>query len=143
MIMRKGEILKRGILPVVRENMKKSRFKGKELMAMPTSEIRELTNHFVKQLLSVRIYLFGSFADSTYTEESDFDFYIIVHDTVSDIPAETTKAYKSIRNVKQRPVDIVVGTVSRFEARKEIPSIENEVYRKGVLLYDERSQRIV
>ncbi len=42
---------------------------------MPTSEIRELTNHFVEQLLPVRIYLFGSFADSTYTEESDFDFY--------------------------------------------------------------------
>ncbi len=87
--------------------------------------------------------MFGSFADSTYTEESDFDFYIIVHDTVSDIPAETTKAYKSICKVKRRPVDIVVGTVSRFESRKEIPSMENEVYRKGVLLYDERSQRMV
>ena len=116
---------------------------SKELMVMPTSEIRELTNHFVEQLLPVRIYLFGSFADSTYTEESDFDFYIIVQDAVSDILAETTKAYKSIRKVKQRPVDIVVGTVSRFEARKEIPSIENEVYRKGVLLYDETSQRVV
>lgn len=103
---------------------------------MPTSEIRELTKHFVDQLLPVRIYLFGSFADNTFTERSDFDFYIIVHDAVSDIPAETTKAYKSIRKVKQRPVDIVVGAVSRFEARKEIPSIENEVYRKGVLLYD-------
>ncbi len=61
---------------------------------------------------------------------------IIVHDAVSDILAETTKAYKSIRKVKHRPVDIVVGTVSRFEARKEIPSIENEVHRKGVPLYD-------
>lgn len=121
----------------------KEPFYRRELILMPTSEIRELTNHFVEQLLPVRIYLFGSFADSTYTENSDFDFYIVVHDAVSDIPAETTKAYKSIRKVKQRPVDIVVGTVSRFEARKEIPSIENEVYRKGVLLYDERSQRMV
>ncbi|MCM1119734.1 MAG: nucleotidyltransferase domain-containing protein [bacterium] len=86
---------------------------------MPTSEIRELTNLFVEQLLPVRIYLFGSFADSTYTEESNFDFYIIVQGAVSDILAETTKAYKSIRKVKQRPVDIVVETVSRFEARKE------------------------
>ena len=72
--------------------MEKSRFERKELMSMPTSEIRELTNRFVEQLLPVRIYLFGSYADSTFTEESDFDFYIIVHDTVSDIPAETTKA---------------------------------------------------
>ncbi|MCI9072039.1 MAG: nucleotidyltransferase domain-containing protein [Lachnospiraceae bacterium] len=110
---------------------------------MPISEIQELTNHFIEQLLPVQIYLFGSYANRTYTEESDLDFYIIVHDAVSDIPAETTKAYKSIRRVKQRPVDIVVGTVSRFEARKEIPSIENEVYRKGVLLYDAGSQRVV
>ena len=102
---------------------------------MPMNEIRELTSHFVEQLLPIKVYLFGSFADSTYTNESDFDFYIVVRDSVSDIPAETTKAYKSIRIVKQRPVDIIVGTVSRFEARKEIPSVENEVYRKGVLLY--------
>ena len=47
---------------------------------------------------------------------------IIVHDAVSDIPEETTKAYKLIRKLKQRPVDIVVGTVNRFEARKEILS---------------------
>lgn len=108
---------------------------------MPMSEIEELTSHIVEQLLPLQIYLFGSYASNTFTNESDF--YIIVPDTVSDIPAETTKAYKSIRRVKQRPVDIVVGTVSRFEARKEIPSIENEVYRKGVLLYDAASQRVV
>lgn len=110
---------------------------------MPMNEIRELTSHFVEQLLPIKVYLFGSFADSTYTNESDFDFYIVVRDPVSDIPAETTKAYKSIRRVKQRPVDIIVGTVSRFEARKEIPSVENEVYRKGVLLYDAGSQGLV
>lgn len=114
--------------------MEKRRLKGKGLMSMPASEIRELANHFAEQLLPGRIYLFGSFAYSTYTEESDF--YIIIHDAVSDITAETTKAYKPIRKVKRRPVDIVVGTVSRFEARKENLSIETEVYRKGVLLYD-------
>ena len=55
---------------------------------------------------------------------------------MADIPAETAKAYKAVRRVKQHPVDIVLGTRSRFEARKDIPSVENEVYRKGVLLYD-------
>lgn len=53
------------------------------------------------------------------------------------------KAYKAIRRVKQRPVDIIVGTKSRFEERKDIPSNENEVYRKGVLLYDENNERVV
>ena len=110
---------------------------------MPIGEIEELTSHIVEHLLPLQIYLFGSYANNTFTDESDFDFYIIVSDTVSDIPAETTKAYKSIRRVKQRPVDIVVGTMSRFEARKEIPSIENEVYRKGVLLYDAGDKEMV
>ena len=89
----------------------------------------------VEQLSPVGIYLFGSFAEGRNTEGSDFDFYIIVDDSVKDIPAETTKAYRSIRRTKQRPVDILVGTRSRFEARKNIPSVENEVFQKGVLLY--------
>jgi predicted nucleotidyltransferase len=110
---------------------------------MPIQEIEELKNHLVEQLLPVRIYLFGSYANNTYTDESDFDFYIMISDGVPDIAAETTKAYKAIRKVKKRPVDIVVGTMSRFESRKDIPSIENEVYRKGVILYDSGNERVV
>lgn len=110
---------------------------------MPMHEIEELKNHFVDQLLPVRIYLFGSYANNTYTDESDLDFYIVVQDEVLDLAAETTKAYKSIRRVKRHPVDIIVGTKSRFETRKEIPSIENEVYQKGVLLYDSGNERMV
>ena len=110
---------------------------------MPISEIEELKEQFVEQLLPIRIYLFGSYANNTYTDESDLDFYIIVSDGVSDLAAETTKAYKAIRRVKKHPVDIIVGTKSRFESRKEIPSVENEVYRKGVLLYDSGDERVV
>jgi len=110
---------------------------------MPTQEIEELKNHFVEQLLPVQIYLFGSYANNTYTDESDFDFYIVVRDGISDIAAETSKAYKAVRRVKQRPVDIIVGTRSRFDKRKDFPSIENEVYRKGVLLYDVSNERVV
>ena len=110
---------------------------------MPLQEIEEMKKHFIDQILPVQIYLFGSYASGTYTDESDLDFYIIVQDSVSDLPAETMKAYKAVRKIKQQPIDIVVGTKSRFEARKEIPSIENEVYRKGVLLYDAGSERVV
>ena len=79
----------------------------------------------------MQIYLFGSYENNTFTNESDLDFYIDVKDDVADIPAETARAYKAIRRVKQHPVDIVLGSRSRFEARKDIPSVENEVYRKG------------
>ncbi len=106
-------------------------------------EIEKLKECFVSHLLPLRIYLFGSYANNTHTDESDLDFYIMVHDEISDLPAETAKAYRAIREVKRHPVDIVVGTKSRFEARKEIPSVENEVYRKGVLLYDAGNERVV
>lgn len=107
------------------------------------NEIEKLKECFVEQLLPIRVYLFGSFANNTYTSESDLDFYIVVQDDITDIPAETARAYKAIRKIKQHPVDILLGTKSRFEERKGIPSVENEVYRKGVLLYDAGNQRVV
>ena len=107
------------------------------------SEIEKMKECFIEQLLPMRIYLFGSFANNTYTHESDLDFYIVVRDDITDIPAETAKAYKAIRRIKQHPVDILIGTKSRFEERKEVPSVENEVYRKGVLLYDAGNQEVV
>lgn len=107
------------------------------------NEIEKLKECFIEQLLPMRIYLFGSCASNTFTKESDLDFYIVVRDDIADLPAETARAYKAIRRVKQRPVDIILGTRSRFEARKEIPSVENEVYRKGVLLYDAGNERMV
>lgn len=110
---------------------------------MAINEIEELKNQLIDQLLPVKIYLFGSYANNTYTDESDLDFYIIVQDGVADLPAETTKAYKAVRKVKRHPVDIIIGTKSRFEERKDIPSVENEVYRKGVLLYDAGNERMV
>ena len=109
----------------------------KELKVMPTNEINELKNRFVENLSPIRIYLFGSFAEGRQTEDSDFDFYIVVKDSEADLANLTTKAYKSIRRIKQRPVDILVGTQSRFEQRKNFPSVEKEVHQKGVLLYAE------
>lgn len=107
---------------------------------MPIQEIEELKQHFVDQLSPLYIYLFGSFATGSYTEDSDFDFYIVVDDSKKDLKELTTQAYRSIRRVKNRPVDIIVGTQSRFENRKNIPSVESEVHQKGVLLYESRDE---
>lgn len=109
---------------------------------MPVEEIEELKDQFVDQLEPIRIYLFGSFANGTYKEDSDFDFYIVVDDRIKDLKEMTTRAYRAIRRIKNRPVDIVVGTESRFESRKNIPSVENEVLKKGVLLYESEYKRV-
>jgi len=61
---------------------------------------------------------------------------------MKDLKDLTTQAYRSIRRIKNRPVDIVVGTESRFEDRKNIPSLENEVLKKGVLLYESGGKKL-
>ncbi len=102
---------------------------------MPMHEIDALKMQFVRSLSPLQIYLFGSYADGTFNEYSDFDFYIVVADETADFADLTAKAYRAIREVKQRPVDIIVGSKSRFESRSQFPSVENEVAQKGVLLY--------
>ena len=109
---------------------------------MPINEIEELKNQFVKQLSPIRIYLFGSFANGTNSENSDFDFYIVVDDKVTDLVEMTANVYKAIRTTKQRPVDIIVGTSSRFNERKNMMSVENEVFEKGVLLYESGNETV-
>lgn len=109
---------------------------------MPVNEIKELKKRFIDQLSPLRIYLFGSYADGSYTNDSDFDFYIVVSDDAADLAGLTAQAYRSIRSIKRRPVDILLRTNSWFEKNKNKPSVENEVYQRGVLLYGsgERTQ---
>ena len=104
---------------------------------MPMNEIEELKNSFVKDLLPFKIHLFGSFAEGKQNADSDYDFYIVVDDSQKDMLDLTTKAYRSIRHKRKRPVDIIVNTAERFESKKASPvSVEGEVARKGVLLYE-------
>jgi len=102
---------------------------------MRITEINEIKDKFVEELSPVRIYLFGSFANGSNSEDSDFDFYIVVKDNTDNLADLTTDAYRCIRKIKKRPVDIIVGTESRFNERKNMMSVENEVAHKGVLLY--------
>ena len=101
-------------------------------------DIQAITQRFVEQCNPVKVFLFGSFADGSYTEHSDYDFYLVMEDD-SDLRETSSRAYKSIRYVVNRPVDIVLGTKTRFDnMSKSLDSlyVEGEVGRKGVLLYD-------
>lgn len=102
---------------------------------MPDKEINLIKDKLINELSPVKIYLFGSFANGTENEDSDYDFYIVIKDGTQNIADVTAEAYRSIRSVRSRAVDIVIGTESRFEKRKKQIGIENEVARKGVLLY--------
>lgn len=109
--------------------------------ASSVDNIKEITRCFVSQVNPLKVILFGSFASGTYTDDSDYDFYLVVEDG-RNVGAATDDAYNSVTYVKKRPVDIVVGTNSRFERKSKSGHslmVEGEVQRNGVLLYDQGS----
>lgn len=100
--------------------------------------IMDLTECFISSVDPLKIFLFGSFANGTYTDSSDYDFYIVIDDDKS-IYNTSFLANKSVRNIMKRPVDIVIGTNSRFQKfgkSEDSLMIEGEVQRNGLLLYD-------
>jgi len=100
-------------------------------------EIKEIVNVILNSVPALEIYLFGSFANGTAKEDSDYDFYVVVPDNVQ--PIETTWKIKgAIReNIrKTRSIDMLVGTESKFNKYKNTLSfIERDVVDTGVKLY--------
>ena len=102
---------------------------------MPNEEILQMKDRIVDELSPLQVYLFGSCAYGTPGPDSDYDIYIVIGDDQTDWHEQTVRAYKAIRSIRTRPVDILVGTKSEFERRKRYVSIEQEVAQKGILLY--------
>ena len=106
-----------------------------------SNNIEEMTKCFVEKVNPLKVILFGSFANGTYDNESDYDFYIVIGDG-ENVADATDKAYDSVLYVKKRPVDIVVGTASRYDKKSNSNHslmIESEVKRNGIILYDKNS----
>ena len=68
--------------------------------------------------------------------DSDYDFYVVVPDDAGNKIELSQKAYKSLRGVSTRPVDIVVGYESSFDERAKKNTLEKVVKQEGVLLYE-------
>ena len=113
--------------------------------AASVNNIKELTRVFVNEIKPLKVILFGSFAEGSYSDESDYDFYIVVDDG-RNIGQTTEDAYIATMRLRNRPLDIVVGTNSRFEKKKNNTHslmIEREVERNGILLYDRMAGAMV
>ena len=81
-----------------------------------------------------QIYLFGSYANSTPTNDSDLDMYVIMKDdaSLSETEAEQKNALAFIGK-KTMPADILVSKKSRFERRLSAPTLEREIVTKTLV----------
>jgi uncharacterized protein len=102
---------------------------------LPEGLLDEMVRRLVDALRPERIYLFGSYAYGTPTQDSDLDFLIVVPDNAGDIWALTTLARRSLRDL-MFPKDILV--IPHTEMEKWAPvkcSLPHTVVKKGKLLY--------
>jgi len=101
------------------------------------NEIKRIVDTILTAVPALAIYIFGSFASGTATNDSDYDFYVIVPDGLQPIEV-TWKITGSIpREIrKTRSIDMLVGTESKFNKLKDVLGfIENQVAQTGVRLY--------
>jgi len=84
-----------------------------------------------------QIYLFGSYVYGAPRKDSDLDFYVILKDDAPYRPLDAIdKIGLALWGKKSMSVDILVNKKSRFQYRLSAPTLENEVAKKGKLIYD-------
>jgi predicted nucleotidyltransferase len=99
-------------------------------------EIMGIVNTIINAVPAVAIYLFGSFAKGNAKEDSDYDFYVVIPDDGIRTREATWKIREELVGKQKRGIDMLVGTVSKFNKYKDSLSfIEREVVETGVKLY--------
>jgi len=82
------------------------------------------------------IYLFGSYAYGTPTEDSDIDIYVVVPDDTIEFGELYGDVLMILRKKKRRiNLDMKLGHSSMFHHRKNGPTLERAVAQKGTMLY--------
>ena len=83
-----------------------------------------------KSVATQRIYLFGSYADNTYTDESDLDLCVIT--SLQGL----RKIRKAMVQDVDMPIDLLVYDDSEFNERAMLTTtMEYKIAHEGVILY--------
>jgi len=100
------------------------------------SDLDCIREHILQRVPAEAIYLFGSHAYGTPTEDSDLDIYVVVPDAVKQNPLRLgADILSGLYKKTQTPVDIMVGQRSVFQRRRREPTLQRQIAEKGVLLY--------
>jgi len=81
------------------------------------------------------IYLFGSYAYGTPDKESDLDIYVVVPDDTEDLSELYANIQVVLRKKTLFPMDLLIARSRVFNRRKNGPTMERSIARKGALLH--------
>jgi predicted nucleotidyltransferase len=99
------------------------------------SEFEELLEEIKKEISPDKIILFGSRANNTHSEFSDYDLFVL-KDKLINKRKLTQQLYRLLIN-KSISVDFILDDVISFEENSSNPfMIYKEIATKGKLLYE-------
>ena len=100
------------------------------------NELDLIKDTILETVQAEAIYLFGSYAYGSPDHESDLDIYVVIPDIVKTHPLDVGIAIrKNLRNKKNMAVDLLVGTSSVFNRRKQSLTLENTIAEEGLMIY--------
>lgn len=106
-----------------------------------SNELENIKQTILNSVEADAIYLFGSYAYGTASEDSDFDLYIVIPDG-GIRPIEAMQIIGgAIYKEQEKSMDILVSRASDFHQRKLLPTIERTVARDGVMLHGCKQHR--
>jgi predicted nucleotidyltransferase len=109
------------------------------LLVLPQkeNEIKAITEVIKETVDCEKIYLFGSYAYGEPDADSDLDFYVVIPDN-AERPIEVMQKIQVNLGRKKMatPVDILAGRSSKFAQKSGLPTMEQQIAREGVVLYE-------
>jgi len=105
-------------------------------MATVNETLNRIVTSIQNNVAVQKIYLFGSYADDTYTDESDLDLCIITSlDGMRKIDV-LRQIRKAILRDVDMPIDLLIYEQDEFEQRSSLTTtMEHKIAREGVLLH--------
>lgn len=109
-------------------------------MAKEDKELSKVVSIIVKKVLPQKIFLFGSRAMNTANKKSDYDLFVLVKNGKNTRKMEKELYYLMAKEGVGIPVDLIVGTVEKFERLKENRYlIYNQVDKYGKTIYEKET----
>jgi len=117
------------------------KYKYKNLDGIPveknaTEVINLIKKTILKHITPKYIYLFGSFAYGNPKDKSDIDIYVVLPDDINDDTELYVKIMMDLRDEGIYFVDLLFASESVFNRRKIENILEETIYLKGLLLYE-------
>jgi len=103
---------------------------------MDKRELEQIINAITDVVEVKEIYLFGSFAYGTPTQDSDFDLYVLLADGTERPLQAIQKMNMAIARMDIRSVDILAEESKRFQEKCSAMTLERTIHEKGVKLYE-------